>query len=603
MPRARSAPAPSESPTDRLMAVLAYAAAAVLVLALPMVWDSKGLDMFRGPKSELALGAWSVLAAAFVVSNLAGKAWRDPWWLAWGGVLAGGAVSAIACPEPARALAALLPVVLAAAGWGALRQLADDRRRSLANLVVWAGTIEAALVLLFLRPSWQPESFARLQELRGRYAWIGSMGNPADVAIFLVLPALLAARRAISAHRHRLPFAVAAALMAGVVVGTRTLTGIAALAAGALLLLWQAVPRKRRLALVVAAVALIAILFVASPLATRVRDALREARGASLLWMGSGRAAGYAAAASMFGARPATGVGYDLFEANSFRFQSADALAERGRVLGLATGFGEAHNDLLQYAAETGLVGLALALAGLGWAAWHRPRGDAVIASSPLVVAAALLALSQFPLHLAAVAAQWVVLAALALPPLPAAPAGGRWESRLRVLAVGVLAGAGLTVAWQRTHVESMFQQGKALSASLRAGGPSQATRAAASRLALGRLVPMARWLPNSWEAELILGNLAVNTGDTKLALKSFGRALALAERPEVRFDIGMALMMTGDQEAGMAHLMRAVELNPAIFREVKDPALSRSLRRRLDASGYGPKHPWIFEGTPAATP
>jgi len=84
--------------------------------------------------------------------------------------------------------------------------------------------------------------------------------------------------------------------------------------------------------------------------------------------MGSGRAAGYAAAASMLAARPTTGVGFNLFEANSFRYQSPDALAERGRVLGLATGFGEAHNDLLQYAAETGFVGLVLALAGLAWA-------------------------------------------------------------------------------------------------------------------------------------------------------------------------------------------------------------------------------------------
>jgi hypothetical protein len=603
MPRARSAPAQNGSPTDRLISLLAYAAAVVLVLAVPLVWDSGTLDMFRGPKRELALAAWSVLAAAFVVRNLGGGAWRDPWWLAWGGVLAGGAASAIGCPEHARALSGLFPLALAAVGWGALRQLSDDRRRSLGNLVVWAGTIEAAIVLLFLSPSRQPDSFALLDQLRGRYAWIGTMGNPADVATFLVLPALLAAQRGISRHRHRLPNAAAAALMVAVVLGTRTLTAFAALAVGVLVLLWRAVPSRRRLPLMAAAVALMAILFAVSPLATRVSGAIRDARGPDLLWIGSGRAAGYAAAASMLAARPAAGVGFDLFEANSFRYQSPDSLAERGRVLGLATGFGEAHNDLLQYAAETGLVGLALALAGLGWAAWHRPRGDAVVASSPLVVAAALLALSQFPLHLAAIAAQWVVLAALALPPLPAAPAGGPWQSRLRVLAVGVLAGAGLTVAWQRYHVETMFLQGRALSASLRAGGTSQATTTAASRAALTRLVPMVRWLGNSWEAMLILGNLAVDAGDTRLALSSFGRALALAERPEVRFDVGMALLMAGEREAGMAHLMRAVELNPAIFRVAKDPALSRALRDRLDASGYGPKHPWMYEGTPAATP
>ena len=603
MPRATSAPAQHESPTDRLISLLAYAAAVTLVLAVPLVWDSRTLDMFRGPKSALALAAWSVLAAVFVVRNLGGRAWCDPWFLAWGGALAGGAVSAIACPEHARALVGLLPLALAAVGWGALRQLSDDRRRSLANLVVWTGVIEAAIVLLFLSPARQPESFAFLNELRGRYAWIGTMGNPADAAIFLVLPALLAAQRAIAGHRHRLPNAVAAVLMIGVVLGTRTLTAFAALAAGALVVLWRAVPGRRRLPLIAAAVALMAILFAASPLRTRVRGAIREARVGGLLWMGSGRAAGYAAAASMLAARPTTGVGFNLFEANSFRYQSPDALAERGRVLGLATGFGEAHNDLLQYAAETGFVGLVLALAGLAWAARRATRGETVIAGFPLLAAATVLALTQFPLHLAPTAAQWVVLAALAVPALPAPPAAGVWETRLRVLAIGILTGAGLTVAWQVYHAETMFQQGKALSASVRAGATSRAATTAAARAALNRLIPTTRWLPHSWEAMLILGNLAVDAGDTRLALSSFGRALALAERPEVRFDVGMALLMAGERETGMAHLMRAVELNPAIFRMVKDPAIARALRDRLDASGYGPKHPWMYERTPAATP
>jgi hypothetical protein len=70
-----------------------------------------------------------------------------------------------------------------------------------------------------------------------------------------------------------------------------------------------------------------------------------------------------------------------------------------------------------------------------------------------------------------------------------------------------------------------------------------------------------------------------------------------------VRFDVGIALLMVGERDAGMAHLERAVELNPAVFRTIADPDLSRSLRRRLDASGYGLAHGWIYDGTPAATP
>jgi len=589
---------------EGVLAGLAFLAAGALALAVPLVWDSGALAMFRGPKSDLALAAWTLLAAVFVVSNLRGAAWRDPWWLAWGGVLAGGVVSAVTCPELARSLTGLLPFALAALGWGAVRQLTAERRRALSTLVVWAGFIEAALVLLFLRPAWQPESFALLAHEGGRYEWIGTLGNPGDAAVFLVLPALLAADRAISTRRHRLPYAAAAVFMAGVILGTRTITAVLAAAAGALVLAWRRVPARRRLLLAGAGLAVIVAAFAATPLAHRVRAAANEARVGGLLWLGSGRAAGYAAAAAMVAARPTTGVGFGLFEANSFRFQSPDTLAERGRVLGLVTGFGDAHNDLLQYAAETGAIGLLFAAAGLVLVARRRPRGEgAVVAGWPLAAAALVLALTQFPLHLAAVASQWVLLAALALPPLPPPPEAEGWAARGRLLAAGVLAGAALMLTWQHYRATTLFQQGRLLSESLRGGQVRPKIRAQAARAALANLVPGVRVLPYSWEAAVILGNFAVDAGDMRLAIASFGRALALAERPEVQFNVGIALIMAGDRANGIAHLVRAVQLNPAVFREVRDPELSRALRRNLDASGYGAKHPWMYQGTPAAAP
>jgi hypothetical protein len=389
-----------------------------------------------------------------------------------------------------------------------------------------------------------------------------------------------------------------------VILGTRTVTATLALTAGVLVLLWRNVPRRRRLLAFAAALAVVLVLFAATPLAQRVRAAVGEARGGGLLWVGSARFAAYAAAASMVAARPATGVGFGLFGANSFRFQGEDVLAQRGRVLGLVTGFGETHNDILQYAAETGLVGLALAAAGLIWAMRRRPREDGVLTSVwPLAAAALALALTQFPLHLAAAAAQWVLLAALALPALPPPPTSTRWGLRGRLLATGLLVGAALVIVWQRYRTDTLFQQGKALSASLRAAQIRSEKRAEVARAALANLVPKSRWLPYSWEAALIMGNLAVDARNTRLAVESFGRALTLDDRPVVRFDVGMALLMAGDQDGGMTQLVRAVRLNPAIFREVHNPELSRALRRRLDASGYGAKHAWMYQGTPAATP
>jgi O-antigen ligase len=598
------APRKMQDPTERFLAGVAFLAAVALALAVPLVWSSRALDMFRGPKSDLALAAWAVLASVFVVRNLGGAAWRDPWWLAWGGVVAGGVVGAVACPEPARSLTGLMPLALAALGWGAVRQLSAERRRTLAGMLVWAGFIEAVFVLLFLRPSWQPESFALLAQEGGRYNWIGTLGNAGDAAVFLVLPTLLAGERALSTRRLRIPHAAATTLMAGVILGTRTLTAILALVAGALVLLWRSVPATRRRLLLAGVLAVVLVVSAATPLAQRVRAAINEAKGGGLLWLGSGRAAGYAAAAAMVAARPATGVGFGLFEANSFRVQSSDALAERGRVLGLVTGFGDAHNDLLQHAAETGLIGLLLAGAGLVWAVRRRPRGEGtVVAGWPLATATLVLALTQFPLHLAAVSSQWVLLAALALPPLPPPLEAKGWATRGRLLAAGVLAGAALTLTWQHYRATTLFQQGKALSASLRTGQVRPETRAQAARAALANLVPRARVLPYSWEAAVIVGNLAVDAGESGLAIASFGRALALAERPEVQFNVGMALIMAGNRPTGMAHLVRAVQLNPAIFREVREPELARALRRNLDASGYGVRHAWMYQGTPAATP
>jgi O-antigen ligase len=588
----------------RILGGVAFVAAVMLVLALPLVWNAQALDPFRGPKRDLALAAWATLAAVFMVGNARGRAWSDSWWALWGGVVAGGAISAVASGHFVRVLASLLPLVLAALGWGALRQLPESQRAKLTKLVLWAGVIQAAAVLAFLNPGWQPTSFAALNLDGGRYAFIGSLGNPADVAVFLLLPAVLAAQKATTVRRARWLHAAVAILLVGVIVATRTLTVVAALAAGLAALAWQTAPRRYRGRVLALGAALLIVLVVATPLRGRLAEALRESRQASGIWIGSGRAAGSAAAISMLAARPLTGVGFDQFEANSFRFQSLAALAERGSVLRLQTAFGEAHDELLQYGAETGLVGLALAIVGLVYAWRRRPPGGGTVARvAPLLAAALITAITQFPLHLAAIAAQWAVLAAFLLPPLPAPPVPSRRTAELRLAFALTLAALATMLAWQRYGARLATGQAKQLIRSLREGSTPVATRPQVARAALSHLLPRAVWLPDSWEAHLVVGNLAVEARDRELALRSFAAALAMVERPEVQFDVGTALLLTGDQEAGMAHLVRAVELNPTFFRQIKDPELSRALRRHLDALGYGEKQAWMYEGTPAATP
>jgi O-antigen ligase len=575
---------------------VAFWLGAALVLLLPLVWSSEALEAFRGPKRELALALWATLAAVFAVSGARRAAWRDPWWMAWAGVVAGAVVSAATSGHPAVVLVRTIPLALAALGWGALRQLSDRGRSRLVTLVVVAGTVQAALTALLLLPSFRPEAFDRISGFKGRYMWIGTLGNPADVGVFLVPPLLLAASLALARRRRRWAPATAACLMLGVILGTRTLSAAIALGCGCAVLLWRYVPRRLRLPAAAGALALAATVALVGPLAPRVRVAVVEFQKGGWSAIGSGRGAGYASALGMIAARPVTGVGFGLFESNSFAFQSEEVLARRGRILRLETAFGHAHNDVLQHAAETGLLGLLLAGAGIVWAARRSGRTHSALpARLPLLAAMTPIALLQFPTHLAAVAAQWTVLAALALPPLPvppAPPARRRLAQGATVVAVAAIASL---AAWQR-HVGAIaWQQASTLVEAIRQGRLGQA-RLEAARAALERIEPRLRWFPGAWDARVVAGNVAMLAGRPEAALAHFQAALELAERPETRFNVGMALLALGDQEAGYAHLIRAVKLNPWILAQVADAEVRASLYRRLDADGYGARNRWIYQ-------
>src|SRR5208337_4412544 len=164
--------------------------------------------------------------------------------------------------------------------------------------------IQAAVVLAFLNPLWQPTSFANLNLESGRYAFIGTLGNPADVAVFLILPALLAVERAVTARRSRSIYAAVALLLVGIIVATRTLTVIAALTAGLFVLAWLTVERRYLVRVLASGAALLVLVVVATPLRGRVTQALRDMRVAGGIWIGSGRAAGSIAAVNMLAARP-----------------------------------------------------------------------------------------------------------------------------------------------------------------------------------------------------------------------------------------------------------------------------------------------------------
>lgn len=576
---------------------LVFAVACCLVAVVPLAWSVAGYEVFRGPKRLLALGCWLLLAGATLLRAWSRPAWRDPWWLAWAGLLAGAAVSAPLSGQPLRVFAALAPLAVVGLGWGALRWLTTGQRRGLEAMIVASAAVQAGLAAVFSLPRWRPQSFELLSYLEGRYAWIGTFGNPADVALFLLLPCVLATARALGSPGRRWRWAMPALLMAVVIVATRTVSVAAALVVGAGVLLWRVLPRRSRLPGLAVAVAVALAVALVGPMRARLGEVAEQVRTTGWAWLGSGRTAGYAAALGMVAARPLTGVGFGLFEAHSFQYQSEDVLAERSRVLGLETGFGEAHNDPLQHVAETGLVGLGLAVAGL-WLAWRRarPLPGSWPGAAGLAAAAGLVSLAQFPLHQAATAAQWLVLGALALPAQALPPPASGWRRPLSaVLAAALVAGGGTWLA-RLWHLEVLLRQAQTLDQVLRAGQAPPDRVPGLARTALANLEPAARWAPHNWRAAVLMGDLALLANDANHAAKLFKKALALAERPETHFDLGIAYLALGDEAGALAHLERAVRLNPSVFPRIDDRRAAEAVRRRLETSGYTARHPWVFE-------
>lgn len=587
---------------QKLWQRVVLAAGLGLVLAVPLVVDIATAGSFRTPKSLLANVLWALLAAAF----LARPSW-DPWLLPPAAVAVAALVSALAS-TPAAAWAAL-PWIVGALGFGALRQLAPDLRKPLARAVLWAGFLQALVAIAFFDPRWRPESFRLLEPGEGRYLWLGTMGNPADVASFLVLPTVLAFAWFWTHKRHFLWLFVAL-LQTAVIVATQTLSALAALLAGLAALAFTTLSPARRLrvlgALTIAAVVLVAAV---SPIRQRLASSWQEMKSGQWLWLASARGAAWSSALRMFLAHPIAGVGFGQFEAHSFRYLTADELAQRSRFLGLETGFGEAHNELLQYLAETGLLGLGLLLAGVVFAlkATRRaagangkalkvsanPRSTATAPWPPAPALASMVVLAsfQFPLHLAAIAAQWAVVAALLLPPLPPPQS---W--RKAGAAVGLA--CALLVAW------GSFQQWRAYRAvqsadvlvNLLRQRPRDPQRQTLAFAAYQGLSSRLHSLPFDYRGETSAGNLAQEAGDWGKAVEHFRRALALAERPETRFNLGVALFALGQEGEALAHLERAVELNPAVLKAITDTTLARKLSAVLEAHGYFARFPWTRE-------
>jgi O-antigen ligase len=259
----------------------------------------------------------------------------------------------------------------------------------------------------------------------------GLIGNPNVVGSFMALAALILTVAAVRVRGvRRLLYALGALVATASVLVSLTRAALFALAAG-LVLLAIGRSRKRAAAVLVAA----AVLFGAGvlfrvPLVLRVLEMPRLAREGGLEVATSGRVAPALAAWEMFRDRPLTGVGPGAYRYWFTEYKTRVRQRYGAVIAGTTpTTFGDAHNDHVQLLAEAGLPGYLLFAAFLAalWLAVRRagfsPPGAredvrqriARTLVVPLGGAFLVLALAQFPLHLAVTRHLLVTFAGLAI--------------------------------------------------------------------------------------------------------------------------------------------------------------------------------------------
>ena len=255
----------------------------------------------------------------------------------------------------------------------------------------------------------------------------GLIGNPNVVGSFMALAAVILSVAAARARGLRRWLYLLGALVATAsVLVSLTRTALFALAAGLVLLAIG--PSRRRAAAVIVAVALLlgaGVLFRV-PLVMRVMEVPKLAREGGLEVASSGRVAPALAAWEMFRDRPLTGVGPGAYRHGYTEYKTRVRRQYGAAIAGTTpTTFADAHNDHLQLLAEVGLPGYLLFVAFLValWLATRRGERDdddvrrriARTLVVPLGGAFVVLALAQFPLHLAVTRHLLVTFAGLAI--------------------------------------------------------------------------------------------------------------------------------------------------------------------------------------------
>jgi O-antigen ligase len=405
----------------------------------PFVFRTDSTDNFRLPKLQLS-ETLAGLALAFLAWRLAsidrvelGAAWRrlrrEPALLAVLPLLAVAAFSALASPHPERSWSALASLFVGAALLvGLALALREGELDRLLRLLCWPAALLALLAILQFHDVVHPFGFDRITTDRLQLTSLA--GGAFDLSGYLLVPALFSLRELYRAETRgaRIVRGLLAALLIYGIAVSQTLTVLIGFLAGCLVLGFFLYRRHFWRALAGLAALAVVLVLVVPPLRGRVEHARQAIADQDYNQLLSGRLDGWRVAGRMLADHPLQGVGHGAYrsEFGGTKIELSEEgvpffLGHRGAY------FTNAHNDLLETGAELGWPGLLAALWGAALVvrqAWRRHAAGAPAEKVGLelaVLAAMLLvAIANFPFHVALIAYSWLIFLAGVLRAEPA---------------------------------------------------------------------------------------------------------------------------------------------------------------------------------------
>jgi hypothetical protein len=421
---------------------LDYLRVTAVVLGVAFVLVANGymhgavMEAFRLPKeSAFRAEALVLLVIAVFAATAPGASWRVTLraistreWLLAAAIVAWTVVTTLTSTNRALSWQSVITVLAAVTIWLATRVVAPRLSLIALDVVLAAACGNAIMVILQELRIWNPFTFP--SNVQGHGQSVGLLGNANDVGVFLLGPTLAAIVAAVMVRgwRRLLYFAFAALLFGGI-VASQTRTAMLALLVGVIV---TALLRPWRQGVVVAAVLIVAAVIAlrpSTPFGRHFLELVDAARTRNYPVLFSERVVPFLSAIEMAREHPITGVGpgcykYQFMDTRLGLDQRYPAKWTRGWPMS----FAETHNDHLQVAAETGLVGYALLAISLLMIALPRRRRSVLPVAqrspraafghalrAPLAATFFVGALAQFPLQLAAPRLMFLTLAALAV--------------------------------------------------------------------------------------------------------------------------------------------------------------------------------------------